>query len=47
MPQIVVDDPLGTSLVFQRLAPVAGPIFLLVALQVWKIGVRHYRSTGS
>jgi ABC-2 type transport system permease protein len=40
-------DPLGTSLAFQRLAPLAGPIFLLLALQVWKIGVRHYRSTGS
>lgn len=40
-------DPLGTSLAFQRLAPLAGPIFLLIALQVWKFGVRHYRSTGS
>jgi ABC-2 type transport system permease protein len=40
-------DPLGTSIAFQRLAPLAGPIFLLLALQVWKIGVRHYRSTGS
>lgn len=40
-------DPLGTSLTFQRLAPLAGPLFLLMALQVWKIGVRHYRSTGS
>jgi ABC-2 type transport system permease protein len=40
-------DPLGTSLAFQRLAPLAGPLFLLLALQVWKIGVRHYRSTGS
>lgn len=40
-------DPLGTSLAFQRLAPLAGPLFLLIALQIWKIGVRHYRSTGS
>lgn len=40
-------DPLGTSLAFQRVAPLAGPLFLLIALQVWKIGVRHYRSTGS
>lgn len=40
-------DPLGTSVLFQHLAPLAGPLFLLVALQVWKIGVRHYRSTGS
>jgi ABC-2 type transport system permease protein len=28
-------------------APLAGFLFLLVALQVWKIGVRHYCSTGS
>ena len=40
-------DPLGTSLVFQWVAPVAGPIFLLMALQCWKVGVRHYQSTGS
>ena len=33
-------DPLGTSITFQRLAPLAGPLFLLIALQVWKIGVR-------
>jgi len=24
-----------------------GPVFLIVCLQVWRIGVRHYRSTGS
>jgi ABC-2 type transport system permease protein len=41
------EDPLGTSVTFQRLAPLAGPLFLLIALQVWKVGVRHYRSTGS
>ena len=40
-------DPLGTPLVFQWVAPVAGPIFLLIALQCWKVGVRHYQSTGS
>jgi ABC-2 type transport system permease protein len=40
-------DPVGTSIGFQYLAPLAGPLFLLIALQVWKIGVRHYRSTGS
>jgi ABC-2 type transport system permease protein len=28
-------------------APLAGVAFLLVALQVWKIGVSHYTSTGS
>lgn len=40
-------DPLGTSALFQALAPLAGVAFLLVALQTWKVGVRHYRSTGS
>lgn len=28
-------------------SPVVGPVFLLVALRVWRFGVRHYRSTGS
>jgi ABC-2 type transport system permease protein len=41
------EDPLGSSIAFQRLAPLAGPLFMLLALQVWKFGVRHYRSTGS
>lgn len=40
-------DPLGTSIVTQSLAPLAGPLFLLICLQVWKVGVRHYQSTGS
>ena len=29
------------------LAPLAGLLFLAPALLVWRIGVRHYRSTGS
>jgi len=29
------------------LAPVVGGLFLLAALQAWKVGVRHYTSTGS
>jgi viologen exporter family transport system permease protein len=29
------------------LAPLAGPAFLIVALSLWQVGVRHYRSTGS
>ena len=41
------DDPLGASRPVQCAAPLAGVLFLIVALQVWKIGVRHYRSTGS
>jgi ABC-2 type transport system permease protein len=40
-------DPLGTPLLLQWMAPLVGPVFLLIALQVWKAGVRHYQSTGS
>ena len=40
-------DPLGAPLWFQYLAPGIGILFLLLCLQLWKIGVRHYRSTGS
>lgn len=40
-------DPLGTPAIVQWVAPLAGPLFLVMALQVWKIGVRHYQSTGS
>ncbi len=40
-------DPLGSPVALQWLAPAGGFVFLIVALQVWKIGVRHYRSTGS
>jgi len=40
-------DPLGTPILFQCLSPLFGLAFLLVAFQVWKIGVRHYCSTGS
>jgi ABC-2 type transport system permease protein len=40
-------DPLGTGRLFQCLAPIAGPAFLCLGLLVWKLGVRHYQSTGS
>ena len=40
-------DPLGTPLPLQWMAPLVGPIFLLLCLQIWKFGVRHYQSTGS
>ncbi|ETX04635.1 MAG: hypothetical protein ETSY2_27720 [Candidatus Entotheonella gemina] len=33
--------------VFQVLAPGFGVLFLLVVVQVWQVGVRHYTSTGS
>ena len=41
------EDPLGTPVIVQWLAPLAGPIFLVIAFVLWRIGVRHYRSTGS
>lgn len=40
-------DPLGTSVTFQWFAPIFGLIFFILTLQLWQIGVRHYRSTGS
>jgi len=40
-------EPLGTPAFFHWTSPAVGVAFLLVALQVWKVGVRHYRSTGS
>ena len=40
-------DPLRTNPALHWLAPIAGPAFLAIALQLWKVGVRHYRSTGS
>ena len=42
-----VDDPLGTSRLFQATAPLAGFAFLGVAFGVWQLGVRRYTSTGS
>ena len=41
------DDPLGAPNVVPYLAPLAGPVFLLISLRVWNVGVRHYCSTGS
>lgn len=40
-------DPLGSSLAFQWLSPCIGLIFFALCMQGWKLGVRHYRSTGS
>lgn len=40
-------DPLGFPVILQWIAPLICVIFLIIALQIWKIGVRHYRSTGS
>jgi ABC-2 type transport system permease protein len=40
-------DPLGTPVAVQWIAPLAGPVFLWLCLRVWRLGVRHYQSTGS
>lgn len=42
-----VQDPLGSSWGFQVCAPTLGVLFLFIALQCWRVGVRHYTSTGS
>jgi len=40
-------DPLGMPAFFSFVAPVVGIGVLLVALQVWHFGLRHYQSTGT
>jgi ABC-2 type transport system permease protein len=40
-------DPLGVPPIIGWIAPAAGPVFLAACLQVWRIGVWRYRSTGS
>ena len=40
-------DPLGTPPWFGWAAPAAAPLFLVAALFLWRLGTRHYSSTGS
>lgn len=40
-------DPLGTSPLWQALAPATGVLFLGVGLLFWNFGLRYYTSTGS
>jgi ABC-2 type transport system permease protein len=40
-------DPLGTPVWFGVVAPLAGFLFLAAAMAAWRVGVRHYTSTGS
>ena len=42
-----VEDPLGSGRLFQVLSPLAGFAFFALALSIWTIGVRRYKSTGS
>ncbi len=41
------DRALGSPLWLQFASPLVGLLFLIVCLQIWQFGVRHYRSTGS
>ena len=41
------DLAMGSPVWFRWSAPLIGVLFLAVSLQVWRFGVRHYRSTGS
>lgn len=40
-------DPLNSPEILRFLSPVVAVLMVLVARQVWMLGVRHYRSTGS
>jgi ABC-2 type transport system permease protein len=40
-------DPLGTPTELLWLSPLVGPVFLAISLIAWRVGIRHYRSTGS
>jgi ABC-2 type transport system permease protein len=40
-------DPLGAPDWLRFLSPVVAAVLAVIAWQVWNVGVRHYRSTGS
>ena len=42
-----MEDALGSPRWFQWVSPLAGALFLVVCIQFWRVGVRHYTSTGS
>jgi len=42
-----IPDRLGSSLPVQWASPIAGVVFLVLCLQVWRIGVKRYTSTGN
>lgn len=41
------EDPVGLPRFVHMCGPLAGVLFLLASLGAWRIGVRHYTSTGS
>ncbi len=40
-------DPLAMPVFLQWTSPLLGIVFLLITLQIWRLGERHYCSTGS
>jgi len=42
-----INDPLGTPQWFLDVSPLAGFMFLGASLMIWRLGERHYTSTGS
>jgi ABC-2 type transport system permease protein len=42
-----IDEPLGAPRWILHASPLAGGLFLAAALAIWRLGVRHYTSTGS
>jgi ABC-2 type transport system permease protein len=42
-----IGDPLGAPKWFLYASPLAGFLFLAASLAIWRLGVRHYTSTGS
>ncbi len=41
------EDVLGVPAPLRAAAPLAGVAFLFIAMMLWQLGVRHYKSTGS
>ena len=40
-------DPLNSPALMPWISPIIGIVFFSLTLQVWKFGVKHYKSTGS
>ena len=47
LPIIGKSDVLGSPPWLQKAAPLAGVLFLFIAMRVWRLGLRRYSSTGS
>jgi ABC-2 type transport system permease protein len=44
---LAIDDPLGAPQWFLDVSPLVGFVFLGASLSIWRLGERHYTSTGS